>query len=166
MLSRGSNASHSLFPHFSNREHYIEMINGRLHSILMALTSDELERCNQSREVVGENTSHEVRAGAIIHANATRGISPHWTELRAGLSTEKVAPISSCDPLTDPVDLRIGLDRANLDLPDVEQGGWSPIVNQTIPLEDRQNFNTFVDTLYSGCVEALRLRIFYLIMNM
>ena len=42
----------------------------------------------------------------------------------------------------------------------MEQGGWSPIVNQTIPLEDRHNFKKFVDTLYSGCVEALRLRIF------
>jgi hypothetical protein len=119
----------------------------------MALTDDELEQCNLSREAVGEITSHGVRAGAIIHANATKGISPHWTELRAGLSTEKVALISS-----DPVNLRIA--RANLDWPDVEQGGWSPIVNQTIPLEDRQNFKKFVDTLYSGCVEALRLRIF------
>jgi len=41
MLSRGSNASHNLFPHFSNREHYIEMINGRLHAILMALPNGE-----------------------------------------------------------------------------------------------------------------------------
>jgi hypothetical protein len=41
----------------------------------------------------------------------------------------------------------------------VEQGGWSPIANQTIPLEDRENFKKFVDILYSGCVEALRLRI-------
>ena len=66
MLSRGSNASHHLFPHFSNSEHYIEMINGRLHSILMALTDDELEQCNLRREAVGEITSHGVRAGAII----------------------------------------------------------------------------------------------------
>ena len=158
MLSRGSNASNYLFPHFSHREHYIEMINGRLHSILMALTDDELEQCNLSREVVGEITSHGVRAGAIIHANATRGISLHWTELRAGISREKVASISSYDCLTDPVDLRIA--RANLDWPDVEQGGWSPIANQTIPLEDRENFKQFVDILYSGCVEALRVRIF------
>ena len=83
---------------------------------------------------------------------------PHWTELRAGISKEKVASISSYDRLTDPVDLRIA--RANLDWPDVEQGGWSPIANQTIPLEDRENFKKFVDILYSGCVEALRLRIF------
>jgi hypothetical protein len=102
------------------------MINGRLHSILMALTDDELEQCNLSRVAVGEITSHGVRARAIIHANATKGISPHWTELRAGLSTEKVAPISSYDRLTDPVDLRIA--RANLDWLDMEQGGWSPIV--------------------------------------
>ena len=57
MLSRGSNASNYLFPHFSHREHYIEMINGRLHSILMALTDDELEQCNLSRKVVQEITS-------------------------------------------------------------------------------------------------------------
>ena len=56
------------------------------------------------------------------------------------------------------MDLRIA--RANLDWPDVEQGGWSRIANQTIPLEDRENFKKFVDILYSGCVEALRLRIF------
>jgi hypothetical protein len=97
----------------------------------MALTDDELEQCNLSREAVGEITSHGVRAEAIIHVNAIKGILPHWTDLRAGLSTEKVAPISSYDRLTDPVDLRIA--RVNLDWPDVEQGGWSPLVNQTIP---------------------------------
>jgi len=158
MLARGSNASQYLFPHFSNRDHYIEMINGRLHSILLALSDDDLAQCNLSRESVGAITSHGVRAGAIIHANGTKGISPHWTELRAGISREKVASISSYDRLTDPVDLRIA--RANLDWPDVEQGGWSPISHQIIPLEDRENFKKFVDTLYSGCVEAWRLRQF------
>ena len=71
------------------------MINGRLHSILMALTDDELEQCNLSREVAQEITSHGVSAGAIIHSNATRGISPHWTELQAGISKQKVASIRS-----------------------------------------------------------------------
>ena len=103
----------------------------------MTLTDDELEQCNLCREAVGEITSHGVRTGAIIHANATKGISLHWTELRAD---------SSYDRLTDPVDQRIA--RANSDWPDVEQGGWSPIVNQTIPLEDRHNFKKFVDTLF------------------
>jgi len=37
---------------------------------------------------VGEITSHGVRAGAIIHANATEGISPHWTDLREGRSNQ------------------------------------------------------------------------------
>jgi len=82
MLSRGSNASNYLFPHFSHREHYIEMINGRLHSILMALTDDELEQCNLSREVVGDDPPPKKKQRQMLIAPVdNRGTTSNDIEL-------------------------------------------------------------------------------------
>jgi len=158
MLARGGNASKYLFPHFSNRNHYVDMVNKRLQSVFDELTDEDLEECDMSRDILNEITSHGIRAAAIIHSDATKGISPHWTELRAGISREKVSTISSYDRLTDPVDLKVG--RALLDWPDVDYGGYSPIFHQTLSLHDHDNFRRFVDALYSGIVEVPKLRIF------
>jgi len=97
MLARGYHASKYLFPHFNNKENYMEMINSRLQVIFQALTEEELGQCDISRESLNDITSHGVRAAAIIHSNSTKGISPHWTKLGAGINKEKVATISSYD---------------------------------------------------------------------
>jgi len=122
MLARGNNVSKYLFPHYSNRDHYVDMVNSRLQVIFQTLTEEDLEHCDVSREALNDVTSHGIRAAAIIHSNGTRGISQHWTELRAGISREKVATISAYDRLTDPVDFKVA--RAVLDWPDVEHGGF------------------------------------------
>jgi len=158
MLARGGNASKYLFPHFSNRNHYVDMVNKRLQSIFDELTDDDLDNCDMSGDILNEITSHGIRAAAIIHSDATTGISPHWTELRAGLSREKVSTISSYDRLTNPVDLRVA--RALLDWPDVDHGGFSPIFHQTLSLHDHDNFRRFVDALYTGIIQVPKLRIF------
>jgi len=140
MLARGNNVSKYLFPHYSNRDHYVDMVNSRLQVIFQTLTEEDLEHCDVSREALNDVTSHGIRAAAIIHSNGTRGISQHWTELRAGISREKVATISAYDRLTDPVDFKVA--RAVLDWPDVEHGGFSKQYYRCISSQNSTSNNT------------------------
>jgi len=160
MLARGGIASTVLFPSYSNSDNYVDMVNSKLKEIFSSFSDDELDECDISREALNGVTSHGIRTGAMINADLNRGIKKEWTELRAGISKERVRTVDkSYIRLVNPIDLRVA--RANLDWPDIENGGYSPIFNQTIPLEDQENFKRFVDILYSGSVKNPKLRLFF-----
>ena len=148
MLARGA-VSKFLFTHYHDKANYVEMINSKIRAVLSTFTDADVEDCDTTREALSEMLTHGMRAAAVIHANCNRDIKKDWTDQRAGLASRDRPTTSevSYDRLTDPTDLLVA--RANLDWRDVENGGSCPIFSQTIPIEDRFDFTSLADLIYT-----------------